>query len=65
MENIEKIENDIVELMKNLENTTIENFNFLMFKIVSEFDRVFSKYEIEDFKKALSNPDIKTFKDLL
>lgn len=65
MQNIDKIENDIVELIKNLEDCNINDFLLLFNKIIEEFDRVFSKYEIDDFKVILSNSEIKTFRDLL
>lgn len=65
MQNIDKIENDIIELIKNLEDCNIDDFLFLFHKIIEEFDRVFGKYEIDDFKVILSNPEIKTFRDLL
>lgn len=65
MQNIDKIENDIIELIKNLEDCKIDDFLLLFNKIIEEFDRVFSKYEIDDFKVILSNPEIKTFRDLL
>lgn len=65
MQNIDKIENDIIELIKNLENCKIDDFLLLFNKIIEEFDRVFGKYEIDDFKVILSNSEIKTFRDLL
>jgi hypothetical protein len=65
MQNIDKIENDIIELIKNLEDCKIDDFLLLFNKIIEEFDRVFSKYEIDDFKVILSNSEIKTFRDLL
>lgn len=65
MQNIDKIENDIIELIKNLEDCIIDDFLLLFNKIIEEFDRVFSKYEIDDFKVILSNSEIKTFRDLL
>lgn len=65
MQNIDKIENDIIELIKNLEDCKIDDFLLLFNKIIEEFDRVFGKYEIDDFKVILSNSEIKTFRDLL
>ena len=65
MQNIDKIENDIIELIKNLEDCKIDDFLLLFNKIIEEFDRVFSKYEIDDFKVILSNSEINTFRDLL
>ena len=65
MQNIDKIENDIIELIKNLEDCKIDDFLLLFHKIIEEFDRVFGKYEIDDFKVILSNSEIKTFRDLL
>ena len=62
---MEEIEKNIVKLIGNLEDCSLDDFLILFYSIVGEFDRVFSKYDVEEFKKAIHNPKIKSFRDLL
>ena len=62
---MEEIEKDIVKLIGNLEDCSLDDFLILFYSIVGEFDRVFSKYDVEEFKIAIHNPKIKSFRDLL
>lgn len=63
--NKEAIVTEIIIPMKSLEYCSLEDFLILLYNIVGQFDRVFSKYDVKEFRKALKKPKISTFRGLL